>query len=481
MPPQDLEAEQSVLGACLIDAQVIPQVRQLVDAEDFYSDRHRLIFEVICRLHDQREPVDPVTIQNALGDRVEEIGGLTYLTNLINAVPTTANAPAYARIVADKATLRRLQRAARRIIDECYGEITADDAKALAASEIQQAVYGRHTSSIVRPFGEDLLAYIEQSQNDEAEGKANRDVVPTIFRRQDDVMPLMRGEVTVVPSPSSMGKTTYMFNLLQGTARMGEPSIGFSLEMSRPQILQKMWANLARINTLQIRRRALSDYEWARSMEAAAQLLEVPLFYALKPRMRWADIRVECLAFKAKHGKLSLVAVDYWQILGDAPRKDERDDQKLGRLVEEAKALAVEADCHVVILAQAKIDSRKVIPELEDVKDSRAIVAAADNVLFLTRPLEFGEQTIKLPSMDGSRVIEVKCNATDPTIHGKRQRKPMFADVMLGIPGKARMGPKAIIPYHIDLATGRMADLFTPWPWDNDRGAGYRGGLEDLL
>lgn len=481
MPPQDIEAEQSVLGACLIDAQVIPQVRQFIDADDFYVARHKVLFEVICRLHDRREPVDPITVQAELGGRIEDIGGLTYLTNLINLVPTTANATAYAKIVAEKATLRRLQAAARRIIDECYGEITADEAKALAASEIQQAVYGKHSSTIVRHMGQDLLAYVEQTMNDEAEGKANRDIVPTIFKRQDDVMPFMRGEVTVVPSPSSMGKTTYMFNLLQGTARMGEPCIGFSLEMSRPQILQKMWANLARINTLQIRRRALSDHEWTRSMEEAAKLLEVPLYYALKPRMKWADIRVECLAFKAKYGRLSLVTVDYWQILGDAPRKDERDDQKLGRLVEEAKALAVEAECHVVILAQAKIDSGKPIPDLEDVKDSRAIVAAADNVLFLTRPLEFGEKTIKLPSMDGKRIIETKCNAIDPTIHGKRRGKPMFADVMLGIPGKARMGPKAIIPYHIDLATGRMADLFTPWPWDNERGAGYRGGLEDLL
>lgn len=470
-----------MLGACLIDAQVIPQVRQIIDADDFYSDKHGLIFKAICWLNDRREPVDAMTVHTALKRRAEDVGGLTYLTSLINLVPTTANAVAYARIVAEKATLRRLQVAARRILDECYREITADEAKALAAAEIQQAVFGKHSSSIVRHMGEDLLAYVEQTQNDEAEGKASRHIVPTVFKRQDAVMPLMRGEVTVVPSPSSMGKTTWMFHLLQGTARMGEPSIGFSLEMSRPQILQKMWANLARINTLQIRRRALSDDEWARSMAAAAQIIDVPLYYALKPRMKWADIRVECLAFKAKHGKLSLVTVDYWQILGDAPRKDERDDQKLGRLVEEAKALAVEADCHVVILAQAKIDSRKPIPELEDVKDSRAIVAAADNVLFLTRPLEFGDQTIKLPSMDGRRTIETKCNAIDPTIHGKRRGGPMFADVMLGIPGKARMGPKAIIPYHIDLPTGRMADLFTPWPWDNDRGAGYQGGLEDKL
>src|SRR5690606_2510403 len=143
-------AEQSVLGACLIDAQVIPQVRQIIDADDFYSDKHGLIFKAICWLNDRREPVDAMTVHTALKRRAEDVGGLTYLTSLINLVPTTANAVAYARIVAEKATLRRLQVAARRILDECYREITADEAKALAAAEIQQAVFGKHSSSIVR-------------------------------------------------------------------------------------------------------------------------------------------------------------------------------------------------------------------------------------------------------------------------------------------------------------------------------------------
>lgn len=464
-----------MLGSCLIDKDVIPLVRQVLTPEDFYSEKHQLLYKAVCHLHDRREPVDPATVNAVLKGRAAEVGGLNYLFSLVNFVPSTANAVAYANIVDEKATARRIQEAARRVVDAMYGGVEGDEAKAFALSEMQAAVYGKRSRGLVQHMGASLLEYIEQSMNEETEGKANQDIVPTMFKRQNDVMPMMRGEVTVVPAASSVGKTTWMFNLLEGTARLGEPSVGFSLEMSRKQILQKMWAEIARINTLQIRSRALSPEEWSRSIEEAAKLQSVPLHYALKPRMKWSEIRVEAMAFAAKHGRISLMTVDYWQILSDPAMKNERDDQRLGRLVEEGKALAVELDCHLVILAQATINSDKPIPTLEDVKDSRAIVQAADNVLFLTRPLEFGDRKITLPSMDGRRAIEVKCNASDPTIYGRRRGGPMFKDVILGIPGKARMGPKYIIPYYIDLETGKMDDLFKPWPWDNERGAAYQG------
>lgn len=475
VPPQDLEAEQSVLGSCLIDSSMITRVRQVVEPDDFYSDKHGNVFRAICALHDRKEPVDIITVQGELktmGCLPDE--GIGYLAALVNTVPTTANAEGYAKIVQDKAAMRRVQNATRTILDASYEAASATDLKSLALSEIQQAVFSGRQDSIVRSMGESLLEFVETSLNESQAGEPNKHVVPTGFKRQDEVMPLERGEVTVVPGASSMGKTTWMFNQLHGAAKQGEPAIGFSLEMSRPQVLQKMWAKLVGVNTLQIRRRILMQDDWERSMLEAANLRELPLYYGLKPRMKFADIRLETLAFAAKYGKVSLISVDYWQILGDRPYKDERDDQKLGRLVEEAKALAVECDCHVLILAQATINSAKPIPTLEDVKDSRAIVQAADNVLFLTRPLEFGEKSIRLPRMDGADWVTVSCNAKDPTAHGKRRGGLMFQDVMLGIPGKARMGPKFIIPYYIDLSTGQMAELFTPWPWDNEIGAGYK-------
>lgn len=467
-PLQDLDAEQSVLGACLLDKDVLSPVLRLLDTGDFHADKHQDVFDAIRALYNRKEPVDLVTTQDELRrqGRLDDVGGLPYLTTLINAVPTTANTEAYAKIVADRAVLRRIQRAARQIVDDCYVAESADEIRVKAVEEIQAAVFGDRNASMLKPLGASLLEFVEQNRNDRDQGKENRNVVPTPFKVQDKRMPLERGTVTVVPSPSSMGKTTWMFQLLIGTARLQEPSIGFSLEMSNRQILQKTWANVARLNTLKVRHLALTDSEWDASILQAAELSGIPVYYGLKRRMRFTDIRLECLAFKARHGKLSLVTIDYWQIIGDRPLRDERKDEMLGRLVEDAKDLAEECDCHVVILAQAKIDSGKPIPSLEDVKESRAIVAAADNILFLTRPLEFGDQKIKLPSADGQTIYDLKCDATDPA----DSRRRMFHNVMLGIPGKARMGPKDIIPYYIELETGRMGDLATPWPWDNPKG-----------
>lgn len=476
VPPQDLEAEQSVLGSMLLEGAAIPHIMQVVEPRDFYAEKHNHVFTAIVTLYGRHEPVDLITLSGELrkNGHLEDVGGISYLTNLINAVPTTANAIAYARLVADKATIRRVQLVGRRIVDSGYTATNAEDIKRVATDELQQAFASGRSTVMLRKLGPDLLEFVESSYNDSLAGKANVAIVPSGFQLQDYVIPFVRGETTVVVSSSGMGKTTYEKNLQRNLGKAGLPVAGFSLEMSRTQIKQKYWALLAGINTLKIRHSSLTEEEWQRSLQAAYATVDWPLYYALKPRMKWSDIRLEVVSFKAKHGSLAMFTVDYWQIIGDKPPKGEERHEMLGRLVEDAKELAVEMDCHALILAQAKIDSNKPIPTLEDVKDSRAIVQAADNILFLTRPLEFGTAEIALPRNDGKGWVNVKCNAPYPhiEIHGEQYRgRQMFEYVMLGIQGKQRMGPKDIIPYWIDLPTGRMADLGRPWPWDNERGA----------
>jgi replicative DNA helicase len=488
VPPQDLEAEKSVLGALMIDSRHIAPIRALVAVDDWYSSKHRMVYEAICSLNDRQEPIDLVTVRNELTKRNNpDIGTISYLAALTEALPSTVNAEAYARIVVDKASIRRVQDAARRIADECYTANSAAEAKTLAYSEMEKAVFAKE-STLLKPVGQVLFEYVAQAHDNFANGRPSTAIVPTPFARQDLVMPMEKGTVTVVPSPSQMGKTTWMFNLMMGAAKMNEPGLIFSLEMSQVQVAQKLWASEMGINTLSIRHQTLTEKQWIDSLNRAAESLKLPLRAALKPALKVAQIRLETLAYKARHGKVSFVAVDYWQIIGDRPMRDEPRHEMLGRLIQEdMKSLAIEADCHVILLAQTLINSTKPIPTNEDVKDSRAIVAAADNVLFLTRPVEFGSAKIFLPTQDGTRTVEIACNAIDPTDytlrdgdrHIIRKGLPLFADVMLGIQGKQRMGPKSLIPYHIDLATGRMRDLFNPWPWDNERKAGYSFARED--
>jgi replicative DNA helicase len=470
----------------LIDKDVLPIVGQILRPEDFYAEKHQTLYSAMSAIIDRHEPVDIITVQDELKRRgdLDDIGGLTYLTTLVNLVPSTANVDQYARIVADKADVRRIQTAARKIVDESYGDITSADLKKVAIERVQGAVFHRGGTG-VRQLGPELLSFVETQRNASVEGKPPAALVKVPFKRQHYVMPWLKGETTAVGAGSNIGKTTYMFNTLKGVAELDGPAIGFSLEMSSTQILQKFWARIAGVNTLNIRHGALTDDEWNQSIIKIAKTVNLPLWYMVKPRMKWTEIAMEATAFKAKHGKLSLIMVDYWQILNDMPQKDERRDNMFGRLVEEAKELAVTLDCHVAFLVQTYIRPDQPFPTLADVIESRDIVRYVDNSLFLTRPTEFigtvvgkkGERTsptIKLPRMDGSEWVDVSCEASYPpiAIRGEQYRnKRMFDNIMIGIQGKQRMGPKDIIPYWIDLPTGKMADLATPWPWDNKNGA----------
>lgn len=459
VPPHDLEAEISVLGACLLDADVIPDALHRLRRDDFYSPKHGMIFEAIGRLHSKKEPVDLITVQNELKQAgvLDQVGGLHYLTQMVGQVPTTGNTGAYVRIVAEASSKRALILAARKIVDLAHSDISFDELRVASVGHINDAVF-HNGSSEVRLLGQDLYQFVEKAYEDWKEKRAEASIVWTGFSHQDLVMPLVKGETTIVAAASSMGKTTYKNALEANVARRKQKVLAFSLEMSRRQILQKAWARAARINSLAIRKLGLSEEQWSRSFEAVARQVDLPLYYVSRPRMSFSDMKLVAVAFKAKYGGLDLITVDYWQIIGDQPRRDERPDRMLGRLVEDAKALAVELDCHVLILAQAKIDSFKVLPSLEDVKESRDIVAAADNVLFLTRPSKYGDLPITVPVEGGT--VTIKCNICG------YDGKPVFQNVMIGSQGKQRMGPEDLVLYMADMSTGTIGDLAKPYPWD---------------
>lgn len=473
VPPQNLEAEQSVLGACLIDPDALPPVLRLLKPESFYADKHQQIYAVMQTLSARREPVDLISVQDHLQTKgqLAEIGGLDYLRTLINDVPSTVNTEQYAKIVAGKAELRSLQRAARWIVDECYRADDPDAMKTEAFHRMSEAVFDR-ASSKERQVGPALLEYVEEVVNAQAGGLEPANLIKSPFRIQNEVIPMARGEDTVVVAASGVGKTTYEKALQYGVAKLGGVVKGYSLEMSERQLLQKFWGLIARVNTMSIRKGRLSEDEIRRSFERVTGMLELAWYFEPRPRMKWADIKVDALAFKARHGKLDLMTVDYIQILGDQPPKNGRRDSQLGEIVEDGKALACELDCHIVFLAQQKINKHKPVGDNEDVAESRDIVRAADNVIFLTRPTEYDKDAeIELPVQERGEnggLYWTNKKFTCGQVDGAGNL--LFQNVMLGFPGKQRMGSKSIIPYYFEAETGIVADLALPWPWNNPRG-----------
>lgn len=482
VPPQNLEAEQSVLGACLLDADVLAPVLRLLEPIDFYADKHKDIYGAVQTVYRRRDPVDMITVQDELRrtGKLDDVGGIMYLTTLINMVPTTANTEAYARIVADKSSLRQIQRAARLITDRCYKADSLESFRAEAADLLHGALTGR-ASSRERHLGPTLLAYAEDVINTQAEGGKQKSMVSTPFMVQDRVMPMARGEVTVAVAQSGVGKTTYEKALQLGTARIsGQRVKGYSLEMSQSQLLQKYWGLIAEINTMNIRLGQLTEAEVLRSIERISQIMDLQIYFEARPRMKWADIKLDAMAFAHRHGSVDLITIDYLQILGDEVPKNGRRDSQLGLIVEEAKEIAVDLNCHVCFLAQQKIDKNKPVGENEDVAESRDIIRASDNALFLTRPTEFNpDAEVPMPCRVRSTTPgrkwdwinrKLRCDASHPKDEGRL----MFENVMLGFQGKQRMGQKRVIPYEFIPETGVVRDLPPPWPWDDpeERGRG---------
>jgi replicative DNA helicase len=467
VPPQSTEAEQSVLGAALIDNSILPEIRRHLTADDWYSEKHRIIWEAICKVHDRKDPVDMVTVQDELTrvGRLNDVDGMPYLATLMNLVPTTANAPEYARIVADKAQLRRMQAAARKVADLCYSAESPDEIRPKLVEIITRSAYeGQNHAD--RLLGPKLLAYMERTINERQENKPPASLIQTGFKFQDALMPMVRGETTAVGARSGGGKTTYEKQLQINVARLSGPVLSYSLEMSEEQLLQKYWGNIGDVDTMRIRLGKMTDEEISRSMAAVAGIQDLPIYFLARPRMRWADIRVDAQAFAARHGRPALITVDYWQILSDKPPRDGRRDSLLGELVLDAKDLAIELDCHIVFLVQVRINKSKPVPENEDVLESRDIVRSADNVLYLVRPTECdpdAEITLAYQHPQTKQIIEVECKCGD--VNPWKPTEKLFDGVLLGYQGKQRMGRLEVIPYHFDPPTGRITDLLPPWPW----------------
>ncbi len=384
IPPNSIEAEQSVLGAMLLDKEAISTVTEQISGEDFYREAHKEIFEAIVEIYDKGEPVDLITLPERLKTRntLDAVGGITFLTNLMDAVPTTHNVKYYAKIIEDKSLLRRLIKSSNDIISKSYqasediGEIIDDAEKGIFNISLNRSTQGfTHVKNILNVnFDKIEELYLTG--------------VPTGFNDLDGKLSgLQKSDLVLVAARPSMGKSSFMMNIVQhASVRDKITTAIFSLEMSKEQLTQRLLCAEALIDSHRLRIGDINEDEWIKLARAMGPLSEAPIFIDDTPAISITEMRAKCRRLKLEHN-LGLIVIDYLQLMQGKSSSDNR-QQEISEISRSLKALAREINVPVMALSQLsrapemRADHR---PILSDLRESGAIEQDADVVMFLYR------------------------------------------------------------------------------------------------
>jgi replicative DNA helicase len=398
LPPQSLEAEQSVLGSILIDRDAIVEVAEFLRSEDFYRDANGRIYGAMLELFERREPVDIVTVAETLERKseLEGVGGRTYLSSLSNQTPTAVHAVQYARIVERKAVLRNLIGAAGRIASVGY-EDPADISEAIDRAETELfAVSERRVHAGFSPLRSllheafDRLDYLH-SHRGEISG------VRTGFTELDALTTgLQRSDLIVLAARPSVGKTSLALNMAEHAAVRDGRSVGiFSLEMSKEQLVLRLLSSVGDIDSQRLRTGFLEDLDFNRVANAMTHLAESRIYIDDTPNISAMELRTKARRLQAEAG-LDLVIVDYLQLMqATTTSRDANRVQEVSEISRGLKALARELSVPVIALSQLSRqpemrESKE--PRLSDLRESGAIEQDADLVLFLWREKERGQE-----------------------------------------------------------------------------------------
>ncbi|MCK8826862.1 replicative DNA helicase [Natroniella acetigena] len=389
IPPNSLEAEKSTLGSMLLDRDAIAKVIEILQAEDFYRQSHAIIFNVINDLFDKGEPVDLVTMSEQLRERgkLEEVGGASYITSVVNSVPTASNVEHYAKIVEEKSILRRLIKTSNRIAQLGYqGEQEID----FVLDEAEQLVFNlsqrRNTQSfsVIKDILMDTFDNLEQLYKH----KGDVTGVPTGFRDLDKMTSgFQKADLVIIAARPSMGKTALALNIAQYTAVEEDTPVAiFSLEMSKAQLVQRMLCSEAQVDSHRLRTGYLNETDWQRISQAAGRLGEAKIFIDDTPGITVMEMRAKARRIQAEHG-LELILIDYLQLMRGRKNSESR-QQEVSEISRSLKGLARELDVPVVSLSQLsraveqRNDKR---PQLSDLRSSGSIEQDADIVAFIYR------------------------------------------------------------------------------------------------
>ena len=398
LPPQNLEAEASVLGSILIEKDAIIKIADIVKPDDFYNDRNGLIFAAIMDLYEARQPIDIVSLSNKLSEagELDRVGGAAYITELTTAVPTAAHVVHYAGIVAHKATLRRLIAAASNISGFGYDEQTPLDQLLDRAEQTIFEVSQKNLKQNFIPISNVLADSFDRLAELHSNSNKLRGV-PTGFKDLDNMLAgLQPSDLIILAARPSMGKTTFVMNIAHHVAaKEGVPVGFFSLEVSKEQLIDQLLAIESGVDSWKLRTGALDDDDFPKLNEAMAELSEAPIYIDDSAMTNVMEMRTKARRLQSEHG-LGLIIIDYLQLIsGGANSRDGR-QQEVSEISRGLKGLARELGVPVIALSQLSraVESRTPpIPQLADLRDSGSIEQDADVVMFIYREAYYNKQT----------------------------------------------------------------------------------------
>ncbi len=417
LPPQDVDAERSVLGAMLIEADSLNEVATSLVPEDFYRPAHRLIFEAILALFDRNEPIDEVTVRGQLNATgfLADCGGGAYLAGLSDSVPTAANIGHYAQIVRDRSMGRRLISAATAIATEVYeGKASVELLLDEAESKIFEVTSKRSTRAFLplKEVVKDAFKLIEKRY----ERKEAITGVPTGFIDFDKMTAgFQPADLIILAGRPSMGKTALALNMAQHAALRAQTSVAlFSLEMSAEQLVMRMLTSEARVDASRLRGGFLKDSDWPKLAKAAGALAEAPVYIDDTGALTILEMRAKSRRLQAEKG-LGLIIVDYLQLMHGRAESREREISEISRGL---KALAKELSIPVMALSQLnrsleqRQDKR---PMLSDLRESGAIEQDADVICFVYRDEYYNEESEQ--KGEAEIIIGKQRNGPTGTVH----------------------------------------------------------------
>ena len=395
--PHSIEAEQSVIGSMVMDAEAITVASEIITGDDFYNKQYGVVFETMVELHNGGKPVDIVTLQNSLKEKnvPAEVSSLEFLRDLITSVPTSANVRSYANIVLENSTLRKLIRLTEEIENTCYArkeplEVILEETEKKVFNLVQKRNTGEVTP--IRQVVVNAMAKIESA----AKSKGTVTGIPTGFldldRRTAGLQP---SDLILIAARPSMGKTAFVLNIAQHVAFKQNMAVAvFSLEMSKEQLVNRMFSLESKVDAQNLRTGQLSEADWEKLIESAGTIAQSHLIIDDTPGISIAEMRSKCRKFKMEHD-LKLIIIDYLQLMSGSGKTESR-QQEISEISRSLKALARELSVPVIALSQLsraveqRPDHR---PMMSDLRESGAIEQDADVVMFIYRDDYYNKET----------------------------------------------------------------------------------------
>jgi replicative DNA helicase len=432
IPPHSEEAEKSVLGAAMLSKDALLDVLEIVKPIDFYNPMHREIYTAISEMHYKNQAIDYLTVTEELRKRnaLEIAGGRAYIAGLSTAVPSTANAGDYAKIVAEKSILRKLIKNSDEVVEKCYsGETDADKVLDYAETGVFAISQSRERKEMTAL--EDVLSENLRMIDEAAKHAGEVTGVPSGFKDLDDYLNgFQRSDLIILAARPAMGKTAFALNVAQQAALKGKASIAiFSLEMSKEQLGSRLLSMESRVESSKLRTGELNEMDWENLNQAMDKLVEAKIFIDDTPGISMMEIKNKCRRMKAEKG-LDMVMIDYLQLM-TASGKQESRQQEISTLSRQLKLLARELDCPVLVLSQLSRSPEQRNdhhPMLADLRESGSIEQDADIVLFLYRDDYYNQESSTKPGVCEVMIAKHRAGSTGTVELTWLEKYTRFAD-----------------------------------------------------